>query len=84
MRSAARSRRHPGASPHRPPRSRRLSRAHWAASFAFLFAAELTPLDVRLAAFPLTGFVVLCLVAPPFPPWSFFLPIPPSPTGSAP
>lgn len=42
---------------------------------SFLIAAFLLFIDVRLSLIPLFGFVLLCLVAPFFPRFSFFLPI---------
>lgn len=42
---------------------------------SFLIAALLLFIDVRLSLIPLLGFILLCLVAPFFPRFSFFLPI---------
>jgi peptidoglycan/xylan/chitin deacetylase (PgdA/CDA1 family) len=57
------------------PWSRRVSRAHWTAGVAFVLAFALALVKPPLAAVPLSAFVLLCLTAPPFPRWSFFLPI---------
>lgn len=42
---------------------------------AFFLALGLAMVDVRLAAIPLTGFLLACLVAPFFPRFGFFAPI---------
>lgn len=42
---------------------------------SFLIAVLLLFIDVRLSLIPLLGFILLCLVAPFFPRFSFFLPI---------
>jgi len=42
---------------------------------AFMTAMVLFPLDVRLAVFPLAGFLLLCLIAPFIPRIRFFLPV---------
>ncbi len=42
---------------------------------SFLIAISLLFFDVRLSVIPLSGFILLCLVAPFFPRFSFYLPI---------
>lgn len=57
------------------PLGGRLCRAHWTAAGLYLLALALAFVKPPLAALPLATFVLLCLSAPPFPRWSFFLPI---------
>jgi peptidoglycan/xylan/chitin deacetylase (PgdA/CDA1 family) len=52
-----------------------LSLAEWVGLAAFLSAVLLLFLDPRLAAIPLAGFLLLCLAAPFFPGFGFYLPI---------
>ena len=55
---------------------RAFSPAHGVGFIAFLFSVVLLLLfDGRIAAFPLVVFVLLCLAAPFFPQWGFFLPV---------
>jgi peptidoglycan/xylan/chitin deacetylase (PgdA/CDA1 family) len=54
---------------------RRVSPAHGVGFIAFLLSGILFFFDVRIAAFPLATFVLLCLAAPFFPQWGFFLPV---------
>jgi peptidoglycan-N-acetylglucosamine deacetylase len=54
---------------------RRFSPAHGLGFISFLLSGVLFFCDVRIAAFPLGVFVLLCLAAPFFPQWSFFLPV---------
>ena len=42
---------------------------------AFCLAGGLVMVDVRLAAVPLSGFLLICLAAPFFPRFGFFAPI---------
>ena len=51
------------------------SPAHGVGFIAFLLSGVLFFFDVRIAAVPLGAFVLLCLVAPFFPQWGFFLPV---------
>ena len=51
------------------------SPAHGVGFIAFLLSGVLLFFDVRIAAFPLGAFVLLCLAAPFFPQWGFFLPV---------
>lgn len=51
-----------------------LSIAEWAGVASFLIAIILLFLDVRLSVIPLAGFLLLCVVAPFFPRFSFYLP----------
>lgn len=53
----------------------RLSRAHWTGGFSLLLALGLSGIGPAWATVPLVGFLALCLTAPYFPRWSFFLPI---------
>lgn len=59
----------------RPSLLGRMSRAHWAGSIALLAAFALSWVNPLWAVAPLAGFLGLCLLAPPFPRWGFFLPI---------
>jgi peptidoglycan-N-acetylglucosamine deacetylase len=52
-----------------------LSPAHFVALGAFQLSVALYFIDARLAPLPLLFFVLLCLLAPLFPRFSFFLPI---------
>jgi peptidoglycan/xylan/chitin deacetylase (PgdA/CDA1 family) len=53
----------------------RLSPAHHAGFIAFVLSGVLFFCDVRIAVFPLGAFVLLCLAAPFFSQWGFFLPV---------
>ena len=54
---------------------RSFSLAEWSGMAACLLAIVLFPLDPRIAAAPPVIFLLLCLVAPFLPAFSFFLPI---------
>jgi peptidoglycan/xylan/chitin deacetylase (PgdA/CDA1 family) len=53
----------------------KFSHAQHAGFIAFLLSGVLLLFGVGIAAFPLGVFVLLCLVAPFFPQWEFFLPV---------
>lgn len=54
---------------------RTFSPAHGAGFIAFLLSGVLLLFGGRIAALPLGVFVLLCLAAPFFPQWGFFLPV---------
>ena len=53
----------------------KLSPAHSVGFISFLLSGVLFFFDGRIAALPLGVFVLLCLAAPFFPQWGFFLPV---------
>jgi peptidoglycan-N-acetylglucosamine deacetylase len=60
---------------HAPFKRRRFSWAEKTGLGAYCCALLLVPLDVRISALPLLAFIILCIAAPFFPGFGFFLPI---------
>lgn len=58
-----------------PKRYRPVSPAEKAGTGAFLLAGLLLPFDLHLTTIPLTAFLILCMAAPFFPGFNFFLPV---------
>jgi peptidoglycan/xylan/chitin deacetylase (PgdA/CDA1 family) len=54
---------------------KKLSIATWTCFFSFLTAFLLTLIDARLAVIPLSGFVLVSLMAPFFPGCSYYMPV---------
>ena len=60
---------------HNRPKGFALTPARWAGLGALLAAILVFFLDTRLMVIPLVGFIVICIAAPFFPRFSFYLPI---------